>query len=271
MERDSEMTRTIACTGRYLMFLSAVAVVALLLTGCKELNLDLDTVWTSEQMSVDGDATEWADLETTYFDEQKLLVGLSNDSDNLYILIRFGDPSWIQTMRMGSLTVWLDKSGKKSKGLGIRYFGGPEPGRIGNRDPSGDIQITPTRLTVMTGDPEKQVSIPTDGSKGPAAAFRITSQIYTCEMSIPLLDGSGEKYGIEIEPGQALMLGLELKVDREQMVQSTQRGAPAGGMMGGRGGGMMGGMSRGRSGMPKEQKIWIETVIAEPPYIDPLG
>jgi len=254
------MSRIASQSGRYSLLLVAVIVTTASLPGCKE--LDLDTAWTAGPIKIDGVSTEWADLETTYFDEDRLLIGLSNDGENLYLLIRFGDPAWIQTMRMGSLTVWLDKDGKKRTEFGIRYFGGPEPGRIADRTPSGETRITPTRLTVIAGDPDGEISIPTDGSKGPAAAFRITSAIYTCEMSIPFLDGSDAKYGIDVEPGHSVMIGLNLKVDREQLLQGMQRGAPG---MGRGGGGMMGGMPRGRPGMAQEHKIWINTVLAVPP------
>jgi len=268
IERDTGMPRVMSRVRESLLLLFTMASAPVLLAGCKQ--LDIDTVWTDDPIIVDGVTTEWSDLETTYLEEKKVLIGLSNDSDNIYILLRFGDPSWIQTMRMGSLTVWLDKAGKKREELGIRYYGGPEPAGIPDRRSPGDIQIIPTRLTVVTKNPDMEVSIPTDGSKGPAAAFRITSGIYTCEISIPLLDETEDVYGIDAEPGQVLMLGLDLKVNRERLAQAGQRGVPGagrsgGGMIGGRGGSMGGRMPGGMSGMPKEQKLWINTVLAVPP------
>jgi hypothetical protein len=244
------------------------ASISLFLTGCKE--LEVGTIWTDSPIDIDGSASEWADLETTYFEEQQALIGLSNDHDNIYLIVRFGDPSWIQTMRMGSLTVWLDISGSKKEKLGIRYYGGPQPARIADQRNPDEGRIIPTRLTVVTTDPDKETSIPPGGSRGPSAAFLITSGLYTCEMRIPMLDSSGSGYGIEIEPGESLMIGLKLQVNREQMMQSMQRGT---GGMGGRGGmggmgGMMGGRSRGGSAMPREEKLWINTVISEPPPED---
>lgn len=255
---------------RHLLLTVAAVSVPLLLIGCKE--LEVETIWTENSIDIDGSASEWADLETTYFEEQKVLIGLSNDNDNIYLLVRFGDPSWIQTMRMGSLTVWLDKAGKKKERLGIRYYGGPQPARIADRRNPEEDRIIPTRLTVVTTDPDKEVSIPSDGSRGPSAAFLITSGLYTCEIRIPMLEDPDSGYGIEIKPGESLMIGLELKVNREQMMQSMQRGSSGmggrgstGGMMGGR---MGGGMSRGGSTMPREEKLWINTVLSEPPPED---
>lgn len=260
------MYRTCFRSNRHLLLTVAAVSVPLLLIGCKE-QLEVASVWTASSIDIDGSASDWADLETTYFEEQKTLIGFSNDNDSIYLLVRFSDPSWIQTMRMGSLTVWLDKAGKKKEKLGIRYYGGPQPARIADRRNSEENRIIPTRLTVVSTDPDKEVSIPIDGSRGPSAAFLITSGLYTCEISIPMLKNPDSGYGIEIEPGEFLMIGLELKVNREQMMQSMQRGSSG---MGGRGGmgGLMGGRSRGGSAMPREEKLWINTVLSEPPPED---
>ena len=69
--------------------------------------------------------TEWPSGSTVYFEDSGVQLGLRNDSQNLYILFRFGNQAWARAIRMGGLTLWLDNSGKKKKDIGIRYNGGP--------------------------------------------------------------------------------------------------------------------------------------------------
>ena len=104
-------------------FLLVTFLSSILLTGCK--TQEVQTNWSSAPVKVDGKMDDWANTPMLYFEESGVQLGLRNDSENLYILFRFNNEAWTQAIRMGGLTIWFDNSGKKKKGQGIRYTGGP--------------------------------------------------------------------------------------------------------------------------------------------------
>ena len=120
-------------------------LLLLTVSGCKGNNIA--SQWAAEEIAIDGDMSEWPDSTRIYLKKEKALVGISNDGEYLYLFFRFGEPAWLMAMSMGTLTVWVDTAGKRSRELGFRYSGGIDPaaavrapgGRAspGDRDPSG--------------------------------------------------------------------------------------------------------------------------------------
>jgi len=276
-------------------------VPAVILTGCQ--GREIESQWAAGAITIDGDMSEWPDSNTTYLNKEKALVGISNDGENLYLLFRFGEPAWLTTMAMGDLTVWVSTSGKRTRDLGFRYSGGVDPSSAmrapGGRESSGgristggdrtgqrsggNRAIEPPTLNVIKGN--AVISISLNGAVGPAARSSMLDRIFTLELKIPLSAGTGDWYGIDIRPGEMATLGFELMIDEEHIQDMGQRGVSVGmvpggaggrgGGMGGRGGGMGGDKGGGRGGgtggstggvtMPQEHKIWIQTLLAEPP------
>ena len=252
--------------------------------GCN--TQEVETQWSAGSVKVDGEITEWADMSTSYFEESGVQLGLCNDTENLYVLFRFDNPQWARTIRMGGVTLWLDNSGKKKKDFGIRYTGGPplsdleEPGAS---DPGGFRQsLTPeqqqrfadlekdmaNQIIVVDKEGNQKMSLPTDGSSGPAVCFGSLQGIYAYEFSIPLQRGDVFDYAIGAKPGQVICFGLEWggRGDRQRMRPEMGGGRRGGGGRGGMGGGPPGG-GRGGSRMqpPEKQELWVKTELALPP------
>lgn len=268
----------------------------ILMGGCK--STEVQSHWSAEPVKVDGEMTEWPSGSSVYFEDSGVQLGLCNDSQNLYILFRFGNQAWARAIRRGGLTLWLDNSGKKKKDIGIRYNGGlslldsemQKPGMAGE---GGFLDsLTPEQkerfmqrqkkdmadqLKVIYKKSGQEIFIPTNGSSGPAVSFGSPQGTYTYEFSIPLEKSDVSHYGIGAQPGQAISLGLEWggmsESDRKRM-REEMGGGPPGGMGGGPpggggmppGGGPPGG-GRGGPGMqPSEkQEIWVKTQLASPP------
>ena len=278
--------------------LSAKAVLVLviasssLLAGCK--TQEVHTNWSAEPVKVDGEVTEWTGGSTVYFEDMGVQLGLQNDNQHLYLLFRFSNQAWARAIRMGGVTLWLDGSGKKKKDFGIRYCGGPPlselqrtgaPSRGGFRETLTPEQqqrlkdveeAAADQITVIERKSNQEISLPPDGSGGPAASFASPQGIYTYEFSIPLEKGDVFDHGIGAQPGETVSLGLEWggisKEDRQKMMQGMRPGGgagPPGGMgggpPGGRGGGPGGG-PRGGPGMkaPEKQELWVKTQLALP-------
>ena len=258
--------------GGHLVLIPAAAL--LLLTGCRKPEIAAN--WTEDPIVVDGDMQEWAGLWNTYLKDEKALLGLSNDGEKLYILLRFGERSWIYTFMTGHLTVWVDTQGRRNRDLGFRYSGGISlrdiMGGRGGSQPG--MPERPPRLEVILGDPERVRQIALDGSDGPEARAGMAEGILTLELSIPLTGRTDDYFGVDVGPGDELSIGFELKLDRELLIQQLPQGGTTGrgGVPGRRGGmigggrmpgvGMGGGMAPGGVTAPSEQKIWIRTVLA---------
>ena len=277
-----------------LLVMAGVAV----LSGCQ--SKKVISHWAASSVQVDGMMAEsdWPAGETSYFEKQEALIGLKNDSENLYVILRFRNPMWARLIGTSGLTMWLDVDGKKNRRYGIRYRGGPMPqmptrgGRTGGR--TGGVPGDPSRQPPMRArqeefiliyaDTEEEIELDTEGSMGPAIAAAIDRGVYTYELRLPFVHENNGRYGIDSGPGMTFAIGFEAKFDIEEMMQGggTMGGGGRGGGMGGGGrggggpgsiggggrGGGMGGGGRGglgSGGMPTDLKIWVKTILANTP------
>lgn len=264
---------------------------SILLAGCK--TQEMQTDWSAVPVQVDGEMTGWDGMTVTYFEDIGVQLGLCNDSENLYILFRFSDQTWARAIRMGGVTLWLDNSGKKKKDFGIRYTGGPSLSELQKMRPSSeggfwesltpeqqqrlaDMQAaTADQITIIDKKSDQKITLPANGSRGPAVSFASPQGIYTYEFSIPLQKSDVFAYAIGAQPGQTICLGLEWggisMSDRQRMRQEMGGGMRGGGGGGGMGGGRRGGGGRGgsRGGSriqpPEKQELWVKTLLASPP------
>jgi hypothetical protein len=288
--------RTFGAIALLLLILSGIV----LLLSCK--STEVQSQWSAEPVKVDGEMTDWPSGSTVYFEDSGVQLGLRNDSQNLYILFRFGNQAWARAIRRGGLTLWLDNSGKKKKDIGIRYNGGPSPSdsgmqRSGMADKGGFLDsLTPEQkerllqwqkkdmadqLKVIFKKSGQEIFIPTDGSSGPAVSFGSPQGTYTYEFSIPLEKSDLSHYGIGAQPGQVISLGLEwggMSESNRERMREERGGGMGGGPPGGGGmppggeGGMPsgGGRPRGGRGGPgmqtsEKQEIWVKTLLASLP------
>jgi hypothetical protein len=279
---------------KILMLLAFAGLI--LMGGCK--NTEVQSHWSAEPVKVDGEMTEWPSGSTVYFEDSGVQLGLRNDSQNFYILFRFGNQAWARAIRMGGLTLWLDNSGKKKKDIGIRYNGGPSPSEMQKREMPNrggfldsltpeqqqrliDMQTAAAhQIIVINKKSDQEITISADGSSGPAVSFGSPQGTYTYEFSIPLEKSDLSHYGIGAQPGQAICLGLEWggmsESNRERMREERgggmggggEGGGGRGGMGGGQHGGGRGGMGGGRGGpgmqSPEKQELWVKTKLSLP-------
>ncbi len=237
--------------------------------------------WIAKDMTIDGRMAEWDSMPGMYFEESQTLMEFCNDSENLYVMVRFSNPMWVQTIRMSGLTLWLDVKGKKDKTVGIRYNGGPSPeemqkmgfgggmqGRMGMNMPAPPEGMAQQEQFLFLNDSNPEgILIPTDGSKGPAVAYSVIDGFCIYELSIPMSAGNSDILGLNLEPGQKYSIGAEWgdMGDMMKKMRESGGGPPMGGGGGeGMGGGRPGGMGGQRPSMPQKQEVWIKTDFAVP-------
>lgn len=88
------------------------------LAGCK--NLELNSHWRDREVTVDGINSEWENS-TIYIEDEKILVGVMNDQDFLYISLITGSPALRRQMMGQGFIIWFDPEGGKKKVFGIQY------------------------------------------------------------------------------------------------------------------------------------------------------
>lgn len=272
------------------IFLAFAGII--FIAGCQ--TQEVETRWSAEPVKVDGEIMEWNNMPISYFEESGVGLGLCNDTENLYILFRFNNSQWARAIRMGGLTLWLDNSGKKKKDFGIRYTGGPSLSDLQKMEGSGEggfrESLTPEQqqrladrekamadqITFINKKSNREITLKTDGSGGPAVCFASLEGIYAYEFSIPLQKGDAFECAIGAKPGQAICLGLEWggmgNRQRMRRGEGGGMGSPPGGegSMPRRGGGMRGGPPGGGRGgarmQPAEkQELWVKTKLSSPP------
>ncbi len=238
---------------------------------------DFESRWIDKPISVDGDADDWENIPTTYLEDEGVVLGMCNDSMNVYVLFRIRDARSAMSIRMSGLTIWLNSEGKEKKQFGVRYNGGPSLAEIRELmadDEEDMFENIPPRMkdrmenrlsagekfTVIYKSEDKRDSIPTDGSRGPAVSYASSNGLYTYEFSIPLQVSDYGIYGMGASLDEDICIGPKWGGRPER----RDSGGADMGRKGGRGGGRGGGPEGRRMQPSEEHEFWMKTKLASP-------
>ncbi|MCK5743007.1 MAG: hypothetical protein KAH48_12395, partial [Chlorobi bacterium] len=235
-------------------------------------------------VTIDGDLSEWQD-DMTYYEDEKINVGLKNDNDYLYISLSTASRTCRQRIFRTGLVFKFDTEKDGVEPVTMRF---PAPrmregrGRgipAQNNDPAVAEEDILNRLSEdiiffdkNTELPER-MTVKESGYKGKCA---YTNGLFTIEIAVPLLKSNTAKYALGSMSGETLFLGIEtFQPDMSKMKRRMQElGHDGGGMSGGgsgrRGGGMKGGGMGGRGGgdmmtrnRPEQMKLEIKVQLAK--------
>jgi hypothetical protein len=235
-------------------FLAIISMVA----GCK--TQEIESTWTAAPISIEGKMLDWQSKPAAYFEDEGVGLAVCNDQENLYIQLRTRDQKKATALSKTGLTLYLDAEGKKGTDSYLRLIAGPS---------------SKAQLFCADNEAFSERSISTDGSFGPKAAYDTSSGFYSYEISVTLRASSIDSYGIGVNPGAQIGIGMEWMEpgqSRSSFGASTAKGGGRGG--GGRGGGGKGGGGGRGSGSggtrsapaePEKQEIWFKTTIAQAP------
>jgi hypothetical protein len=258
--------------------------------------------WTQQIVTFSGQRSDWPNGSIGSLEGKEASLGLSNDSQNVYVMLFFRNEQWARMIKSTGLTLWLDPQGKKKKQFMVKLVGGPswedlmkasgrDPAKQQDRMPPGmdykmkEKQGSDTTFTCFQKDYIIEKPIPLNGQEGPAAVFATDKGFFIYEFSVPLKESSVLYYGLGARPGQNISLGLIWgEMDQEHMRGKGEgsEGGMGGGMGGGPGGG--GGMGGGMGGpgggmgpgggpggqrgggfkMPEKQEVWLKVQLAVP-------
>jgi len=234
---------------------------------------------------IDGDLSDWQN-DMTYYEDEKINVGLKNDYDYLYISLSTASRTCRQRIFRTGLVFKFDTEKDGVEPVTMRF---PAPrmregrGRgipAQNNDPAVSEEEILNRLSENIIFFDKKTELPErmtvkeSGYKGKCA---YTNGLFIIEIAVPLLKTNIAKYAIGSKPGETLFLGIEtFQPDMSKMKKRMQElghdsGMSSGGRGGGkRGGGMSGGGRGGRGGgdmmsrnRPEQMKLEIKVQLAK--------
>jgi hypothetical protein len=232
------------------MLLTVAGLLAL--AGCGSTQ-DLSSAWSSNAVTIDGDASDWgsglANLKDT-----KVYLGVRNDGDYLYLCLNSQDQQFRRQMIGLGLTVWFEPKGGDRLGIlfpiGILKEGGRSAFEGGeSQDPEDREQIGQQALrdfeVLGPGKDDRNlfsvvqspgISMKVGGRKG--------QTVY--ELRVPLKKSSEHPYAIGADPGSTV--GIEIETGKFE--GGSRPGGMGEGMRGGRR--PRGGEGMGGEGMPGE-------------------
>lgn len=260
---------------KFLLFGVLGLIMSFVFLSCEK--YEIKSRWKDRDIVVDGRSMDWLDT-LTYVEEFNVSVGITNDTDYLYICAVVENPLVrMQVMRQG-LTVWFDPKGGRKKTMGIRFPLGSQgmrerPAEFGEEPDIEKLQrmfpMSFNELEILGPGRKEKRRMRKAEAKGIDVTMSVSSGKLVYELKIPLMNRSDRPYAINVQPGSSFGIGIETS-PRIDMGQSPRRKTggmrrPAGGGnsgMGGRGG--MGQMpGGGRPGMPKNLKLWLSVSLSQ--------
>lgn len=253
---------------------SIIAFFSLLLSGCA--TLELASNWRADAVAIDGRMNEWGD-KTVLIDNGKILMGIQNDSNFVYLMLSTNDRSLGRKLMSQGLTVWFDQKSGKDKTFGIRFPIGYRSAGVTppDEDLRGAMPADQSRNASLLRELEilgpgkedhQRMAIMAAGGIDAKVSFSPGSFVY--ELKVPFLDNDRYPFSIRAQSGASLGLGLETP---EISDRPDFQGGEGGGV-GAAGGGRRGSSGRGQGPtgpdpermreMMEPLKIWMKVQLA---------
>jgi hypothetical protein len=117
-------------------YFTAASLSLILAAACRSSRADKDKalqgpIWQRQPIVIDGSDVDWAKPLPFYDKKEGLHYSLSNDRNNLYVLVSARSPDEQQKIIEGGLTLWINNQAQKanSEAVGISYPTGRRPSR----------------------------------------------------------------------------------------------------------------------------------------------
>jgi hypothetical protein len=106
-----------------------LSIPFLMMVGCssskstEQTSLSQTAVWQKQPLVIDGSDSDWIKPLTFFDKKEKLNYAVSNDKENIYLMLSTRDPLEQQKILQGGLTVWINTQAQKNEtsALGIAF------------------------------------------------------------------------------------------------------------------------------------------------------
>lgn len=172
--------------------------VLFILSGCSSYSIVSQKF--NQPIKIDGKLNDW-NGKLKYFKDEKMAVGVLNNSDNLYLSLSTADKgNIIKILKMG-FTIWFEPGNEKGETIGIQYpikkeRATPERFVKSNRNPSGGKIIEKMINNIKLNNSEYLVI---NDDNFPLGAYSLT-------------DKNGVKIGLGYKAGK---LVYEMKIPKQ--------------------------------------------------------
>ncbi|MFQ5822882.1 MAG: hypothetical protein ACE5JB_02380 [bacterium] len=261
---------------KYLTQITIIALLAAFSMGCSS-KLKLNSNWRQQEITVDGEQTEWQDT-MTFIEKKNVSIGVANDTEFVYVCMTSTDHQLLRQIMATGFTLWFDPEGGKEKTFGIRFpIGMIESGLMmmqrwsRDRDQETNLESmrekfeqSLTKIEVIW--PEKNERLRFNNAStlpGIEAKVKLSdaADLLVYEIKVPLVQTEQHRFAIGTEAGKQLGIGFETaELNREELRERMGRGGFGGGRGGGRGG--FGGRRGGdRPPRPEQFKLWASVQL----------
>ncbi len=216
--------KAIRSGGFFLGFL-LIAILSPALSEKKE----VFSSWAASSAAIDGSDEEWNQEVVCIEKKYKVNYGFKNDENNLYILFKFNDLSYLSSINNTGMIIWLSPEKEKKKDYGLRFLRKNVPtetflylltqqrGAIPDKDKE-QIRKKPFHFVYSIEIICKKQGFPgvVVNQESYPAHFRgaSTDEQVTYEFVIPL-EMEGDRDILQrTKPGQAVNVGFEWGTDR---------------------------------------------------------
>ncbi len=199
-----------------LWFCSVVVLLASV-GGCAGIST-IESHKEANALVIDGDTKDWSGV-LRPVEDQRFSLGVSNDSEYLYLSVMTRDQNVSMQIIRDGLVVWLDGGGKDEERFGIRFPIGLTELGIGRQtenrnrpfDPAeleDNFRMSLSQLEISTED-GRWTRFPRSEAHGIDAQARYEFGTLSYELKVPLGADNGVIYTAPARPGSVIKLGIE--------------------------------------------------------------
>jgi len=186
-------------------------------------DLAAKSVWTGGAVQIDGLAEEWAGDAMTVHKKTKVECAFRNDADYLYILLAYKDPAFLSTLDRSGVTIYYDSRGENRKERGLKFTKvmltadqliarRRSQGKSLTDEQIAEIKSKPFHPMFMFGFINRK-----DHEQMAAAKPRLNpdfnatadGSVRLFEFKIPLTKDENHPFGLGVEPGGKVKIGVE--------------------------------------------------------------
>ena len=216
--------------GRRIYILPAgLLLILLFAAGCKQQETILQSTWGQSDFSNYQSLLD-RNRPLTYLEDQRINIGLQNDAENLYLILRSSDKNIRNQVKYGGLIVWFDATGNQNKSVGIEYplrSMLPPPPPAAKREKKDDkAHPDSSKISNLPGEekeplvnlnildvlgPNKTVlkKLTVNDFPNLTASLKDTLGTMIYELKVPLKKSGDSSFAIGTDPGNTIGIGLE--------------------------------------------------------------
>jgi hypothetical protein len=183
----------------------------------------VQSVWAADAITIDGLAGEWSGAPLAVNGATKAEYAFRNDADHLYILLELKDPLFLSTLERSGVTIYWGAPGQTKKDNGLKFTRLVlTANQLIARRTSHGRKLSDAEIAVIKAKPmhtlllydminkkEREKMATAKPTRFPDFNAVKEGKAWTYEFRIPLAKNEDQPFGIGVEPGGTVRIGIE--------------------------------------------------------------